>query len=276
MGMSPRLLRPRASGFHPEAAAWKTAVVANGGSVSGTTLSAVDKFCKTIDAAGIRDRFYRLNLFAGTGLSACLVPLYRGPSFAGTQYGNTTDTNNNFVSGDYAETGASGGLAGNGSSKYLNTGLKASEIGVSGHAAIYHRATIANAGAAMVRVSDGVAHIFGLDYSTGVTNMRGFWGSASTAAFGATGGGFHAVTRRSATDLECYRNGSSVGTNTTSVTPTAPAQPFYIFASNQNGSAGIYSAASLQGYSLGLSMTASQVTSYDTAMQTFQTALSRA
>ena len=37
MPMSPRLLRPLASGVHPEANAWRTAVVANGGSVSAST-----------------------------------------------------------------------------------------------------------------------------------------------------------------------------------------------------------------------------------------------
>jgi hypothetical protein len=246
--------------------------------VSGSTLSAVSKFCSAIASAGIRDRFFRLNLFCGTGLNAALVPLYRGPSLGGTQYGNTTDTNNAFVGvgTDYAETGASGGLTGNGTSKYLNTGLNTNSIGTEGHAAIYHKASLANVGAAMLRISDGVAHVFGLDYSTGVSNMRGFWGSGATVAFGSTSGGLHTITRRSATDLEYYRNGGSVGTQTSSVTPTAPAQPFYVFASNQNGTPGIYSAANLQAYSLGLSMTASQVSAYNTAMNAFQTALSRA
>ena len=128
MGMSPKLLRPRAGGVHPEAAAWRSAVVANGGTVSGTTLKAVSDFCRSIDSAGIRDRFYRLNLFCGTGLEACLVPLYRGQSLTGTQIGNTTDTNSNFVSGDYAETGASGGLKGNGTNKRLDTGLAGSSL----------------------------------------------------------------------------------------------------------------------------------------------------
>ena len=67
--------------LHPEAVAWRDAVVDNGGSVSGATLAAVSDFCNAIDAAGIRDRFYRLNLFAGTGLNAALVPLYRGPTY---------------------------------------------------------------------------------------------------------------------------------------------------------------------------------------------------
>lgn len=106
MSMSPRLMRPRQT-LHPEAASWASRVVANGGTVSGTTLSAVDKFCKAIASAGIRDRFYRLNLFCGTGLNAALVPLYRGPSLGGTQYGNATDTNlgsPSFLPTDYSES----------------------------------------------------------------------------------------------------------------------------------------------------------------------------
>lgn len=127
--MNPRLLRPRASGVHPEAAAWRSAVVANGGSVSASTLKAVADFCKSIDAAGIRDRFYRLNLFCGTSnatLDAVRTPLFRGPSLSGTQYGNAMDTNANFVEGDYSEAS---GLKGNGSTKYLDTGLAMTFLG---------------------------------------------------------------------------------------------------------------------------------------------------
>ena len=83
MSMSPRLLRPRQT-LHPEAASWASRVVANGGTVSGT-ISAVDKFCKAIASAGIRDRFSRMGIFAGSNLNAALVPLYRGPSLGGTQ-----------------------------------------------------------------------------------------------------------------------------------------------------------------------------------------------
>jgi hypothetical protein len=74
--------------LHPEAVAWRDAVVDNGGSVSGATLAAVSDFCNAIDAAGIRDRFYRLNLFAGTGLNAALVPLYRGPTYLADPLGS--------------------------------------------------------------------------------------------------------------------------------------------------------------------------------------------
>jgi hypothetical protein len=86
--------------FHPEAQVWRARVLANGGTFKASTLAAVSRFCFAIDAAGIRDRFYRLNLFCGDNLQACLVPLYRGPTSGGTQYGTPTDINVNFVNAD--------------------------------------------------------------------------------------------------------------------------------------------------------------------------------
>jgi hypothetical protein len=132
-------LAPQVS--NADAQDWVNRVYANGGTVSTSTATAVNSFCNDIDAAGIRDRFYRLNLFAGTGLNAALVPVYRGDSLGGTQYGNTTDTNVGlFVSGDYAETV---GLTGNGTSKYLNTGFNVDQLpgAANCHIASYIRGT---------------------------------------------------------------------------------------------------------------------------------------
>lgn len=110
--------------IHREAIDWHNRVITNGGRVSKSTLKAVSDFCNRIDAGGIRGKFSRLNLICGDDLIAARVPLYRGLSFTGTQYGNTIDTNVNFVSGDYTERGNSGGLnAGSGGTKYLDTGV---------------------------------------------------------------------------------------------------------------------------------------------------------
>jgi len=91
MTMNSRLMRPRASGvaYHPEAKAWRTAALANGGTVSASTMQAVSDFCAAIDAAGIRSSFLRLNLVCGGNLAAARTPLYRGASATGTQYGAT-------------------------------------------------------------------------------------------------------------------------------------------------------------------------------------------
>jgi len=278
--MNNRLLRPT-SGVHPDAAAWRSAVVANGGSVSGSTLIAVSTFCAAIDAASIRDRFYRLNLFAGTGLNAALVPLYRGPTYGGTQYGNATDTNNGpFVSSDYAETGASGGLTSNGISKYLNTGLKADALGQT------------DRHLSMVGVTTGVStskYFLGMDnfgcgsnafwgIMTGSSTASEFMVRAQSAAANSTSftasGTPHIVLSGNGS-AAVYANGVAAVTGPAGAF-TAPNLDIYTHALNRCGTSVDYTAARLTAYSVGASMTAQQVADFYTAMNAFQTALSRA
>jgi hypothetical protein len=96
MVMSPRLMKPVASGptYHPEALAWRTAALANGGTgITASTMQAVSDFCTAIDAAGIRSNFLRLSLMCGGNLAAARTPLYRASSPSGTQYGAAIDAN---------------------------------------------------------------------------------------------------------------------------------------------------------------------------------------
>lgn len=102
-----------------EASNWLSRVSSNAGSVSDLTRLAIHWFCNQIDDNNLRDRFYRLNLFCGNNLNSALVPLYRGQSLNGTQFGNTIDTNNNFTNVNY---NPSQGLRNSGSS-WLDTGL---------------------------------------------------------------------------------------------------------------------------------------------------------
>jgi hypothetical protein len=281
MPMNPRLLRPIASGVHPEANAWRTAVVANGGSVSASTMRAVSKFCADIDAAGIRDRFYRLNLFAGTGLNACLVPLYRGQSLTGTQFGNATDTNvGPFVSADYTETGATGGLgdAAN-TGKYLNTGLPMNYAAADDrHLSVYQNT--AGTGNNKMAISAYTNAAPATIYELGRTSANGFdYYSGGNFAFvrqnpTLTG---HYVGVGSTTK-SLYRNGASVGTNSagTNVVNTG-SFAFFVFARNFNGNpqANLYTDARQCSYSAGLSMNAAEVLAFHNAVQGFQVALGR-
>jgi hypothetical protein len=281
MPMNPRLLRPLASGVHPEAAAWRTAVVGQGGSVSASTMRAVSKFCADIDKAQIRDRFYRLNLFAGTGLNACIVPLYRGQSRTGTQYGGTVDQSlgsPSFGEGDYS---LASGLQGNGSSKYLNTGFAANTVAASSlhmgiglletqtGSAAYRQAIGAYAApnawhAIYVRKNDTVpcAH-FGA-YAT--SNAGDVIQSSSLA-----------VGNIVAAYPEVFRNGTATGTSATAATTVPDARTFFVFAANSllAGSPVEHTNARLGWYSLGSTMTQSQVASFDAALVAFYAAIGR-
>lgn len=277
MAMSPRLLRPRQT-LHPDAAAWAAAVSANGGSYSASTIKAVNAFCKSIASAGIRDRFYRLNLFCGTGLNACLVPLYRGPSAGGTKYGNTVDTNvGPFVSGDYNETGASGGLVGNASTKYLKTGFIHNTLPQNdSHIASYEisRATATFRTSLGCRATPTTGSLIVGTWASTAQYALVAYESNTSLALSNSGGGFYVGTVTGASASALYRNGTDK-TTTAATTRTPGTQEMFVFALNDGGALNVPTNARLGGYSLGLQMTDAQVAAYNTAMQAFQTALTR-
>jgi hypothetical protein len=118
---------------HPDVQIWINTVSFNGGSASSGTISALNTFCNSIDSAGLRNKFIRLNLFCGSNLNACLVPLYTGPSSSyGLQiHGYGSDMNILKVAGsDDFSYSESLGLLGNTQSltssisrRYLDTGV---------------------------------------------------------------------------------------------------------------------------------------------------------
>jgi len=290
MPMNVRLLRPRQT-IHPEAADWRSRVIANGGSVSGTTLNAVDRFVKAIHAAGIRDRFYRLNLFAGSNLSAALVPLFRNTSLSGSPLGNATDTNNGpFVSGDYSESvGLSRLTAEN---KRLDTGLATSALpaGVisSGHVSVWHGPLVATGDSDPILIGAfngsidrvSIAQSF-RSASAAPENARFGKATSVTATDGTTGfskpSTFLLAQRTSATNLELWRNNSLAATNTTSTTGIAGiTHPIIVFGYNNSGTpAGELNELNLRHYSIGDDMTSAQVAAFYAALQTFNTSLGR-
>lgn len=267
------LARPR---VHHDALDWARRVATNGGSVSQRTLRAVSTFCDAIDRAGIRSAMYRANAFCGTGLAAALTPLYRGPSVGGTQYGSTTDTNAGglFVEADYVETGASGGLTGNGSTKYLDTGFPMNTLPstTSGHASVYCRNRSAST-AFRGMVGVGLAAGAGFGVSTDNT-VYGQWGAFANASN--TTNGLLVGSRTSATSLVTYVAGSSIATNTTSTTPTASTLNAAVFVSRNSAVSHSFHDNRAYGfYSIGTGLTAAQVTALTNAVNALQATLTR-
>jgi hypothetical protein len=264
-------VQPTAS--NADAQAWINNVYANGGLVSTATANAVNTFCTSIESAGIRDRFYRLNLFAGSNLSAALVPLFRGPSLGGTQTGNTTDTNvGPFVSGDYSETV---GLTSNSDTKHLRTGLNlnAMDAFTTGH---FMAAIGAYPGAAQYPIGA----VDGSDrYLLQLRSDRAFWGSTTATSPASnnliSANGMATITRESATALTLYNGSTSVGTATGSVTPAGGNAEVYVYRTDEIvGSFPAY-VGNMRAYSIGRAMTSAQVASFYTAMQSLQTSLGR-
>jgi len=291
MAMSPRLLRPVTSGFHPEAQVWRNAVIAEGGSVSPSTLKAVSDFCRAIDAAGLRGKFWRLNLFCGNSDSAIIaprVPLYRGPSRTGTQWGNATDVNSGLVQGDYAETGTGGGLNA-GASKHLDTGFLPASAGLvhtDTHIAIYSRAEITSNASAVGGLGSTGATLQLLPFAATVSYRSGSGGAGNNMGIelqswsGATRSGHLVAVRSGASAAALYRNGSDLGlatdfTNNGDWSSLVPAA-LHVFGRNNNGTATQMGyTVKMQAYSVGASFSAAEAGLYYTAMQAFQTALGR-
>jgi hypothetical protein len=427
MPMNNRLMRPLASGFHPEAAAWRSAVIANGGSASTSTVRAVSNFCAAIDAAGIRDRFYRLGIFAGSNLNAALVPLYLTPNStvrnlfqfgtdmtnaawlgggvgvvtrtatseagplgygyatklstptapfdvrqmhqrppatgqqatvsvwmktnAGTKqiqwiignvysdtvtvtstwqrfsktftlpssgdartglstvselndaghilvwgmqceygatatdytqprYGNATDTSNAFVGvgTDYAETGASGGLTGNGTTKYLNTGLTSLSLPdpAVGHLSAWGRSQSFGRSGWVSSFGASYANGAYIEFNSSAGSLLTGWGREQNISSSLGTGKHFLINRSTSTSQIAYANGSSIGETAAATTMPGNSAAFAIFARNVNGSIEAFTDARLNCYSIGAALSSADVLAYYSALNTFYTALGRA
>lgn len=278
MPMSPSLLRPRASGAtHPEALNWATRVTTNGGTVSSTTLAAVSKFCADIDAAGIRDRFYRLNLFCGDNLSAALVPLYRAASLTATQLGAAADNGINFVSADYQETGSSSGLTKSttASNKVIATGLLINTLPQveTMHLAVSIRQFIAQGFAAGTNGSGFVSSMFLVSSGFVSGGAGNEWG-----AFSVSPPSNLVFSRTSSTSGVAYTNGTAYATNSATVTSNqSDTRGYAVFGIGNSANGGVNASGAMRAnsYSFGAGMSAAQVAAYNNALSAFNSALNR-
>lgn len=255
-------------GGDPDAMAWAAAVIANGGTYSASTLAAVNTFVLSAKASGYWSKLNRINLFCGDQLAACLVPLKAGG-------GSATETNVNFVSGDYSEAT---GLTGNGSTKYLRTGLVPSvSLTLNDtHLAVYNRAAGAAGGGIHIGTRNGATLLElsapftdGVAYSSHYNNTTGAVSGAVAANYGLIVG-----SRESAASHAVYKNGSSVASNATSGGALL-ATEIYVFASDNIGAGAGFVSHSMGAYSVGAGLTAADVTAYATHMEAFQDALGR-
>jgi hypothetical protein len=254
-------------GYDADAQDFFDRVATNGGTISTATKGYVNTFVLAAKADSYWTKLTRINLFCGDDLAAAMTPLKVGG-------GDDPETNVNFVGGDYSEAT---GLTGNGSTKYLNTGLLADALSANDtHIALYNRASSANGGRHGAADS-GELFIVYAPYSDGTfySDMYDENTDRTSAATGGTPYGFLVSTRRSTTAHEIYRNGSSLATNTTAVTGTLPTLEIYLFAANMATVVNHYNDAVLGAYSIGAGLTDTDVSNYSTDLNAFQTSLGR-
>jgi hypothetical protein len=266
---------------HHEAIDWATRASANGGTISTTVIRGVSAFCADIDRQGLRDRFARLSIFSGGNLSGALVPLYRSFSYGGTLIGSATDTNVNFVSGDFAESGASAGLTGNGTTKHLNCGASIlSQLSVGNAHLSVSGASLAGGGGQnlMGAGGSGFNSLAALQRGS-LSTHKAFVNGTPTAEVNTTAGfsaGQLIASSVATNDLRMFQNGTQNGsTVTTTRSGSLTANSVFVFAYNDNGTAATRVAARLQSYSIGLGLNATQAAAFSAAVAALNTALGR-
>lgn len=252
-----------------DAVAWAGAVTANGGTYSAATLAAVSTFVKAAKTSGYWTKLNRINLFCGDQLAAALVPLKVGG-------GGSTDTNVNFVSGDYSE---STGLTGDGTTKYLKTGLiPSTSLALNDtHMAVYNRSSTGSGTAVGCLNSTSQKMSLTAPFSDSklyseqynATNAAGQLSLAITTPYG-----FLAGSRTASNAHAIYRNGSSIAASTGSG-GSLPTVEMYVFGRNDSGALAVGANMAFGAYSVGSGLTSSDITAYNTHMEAFQDALGR-
>jgi hypothetical protein len=182
----------------------------------------------------------------------------------------------NFVSGDYTERGANGGLLGDGATKYLNNNVGQSvALPANGHLSCYVK-NPDPAGVHYFIAANSATDWSSIATTTGADQRTLLGGSAIAANLAANAPGFIYADRSSATDLELQANNGAPNVVPNNVVPAYSAGVgTYMAARNNNSSPTQYSAARFCFFSIGASMTATERTAFYNAVQALQTNLGR-
>ena len=257
--------------FNPETLDYRDRVLANGGTLSAPTLDAIEKFVQDCKNALLWGKLLEVAPFAGSNLNAALVKLVYPAGVSGVI------TNVNFVSGDYTETGASGGLLGDGATKYLNTGFNAlTYLPENAHLSFYLREDVSAAGNRSAIGALAGSDQYWLGSLAPASSVNARLGQTFTATLNAAlGKGFYLSSRTSSNLITLYKNGAVAGSDANTVTHARPNLNLYAFGWNSSGSAGGYLPARGSFYSIGHSLSDTEAAALHAAVQALQRNLSR-
>jgi hypothetical protein len=186
-------------------------------------------------------------------------------------------TNVNFVSGDYTETGPNGGLLGDGSTKYLNSGFNAAtDLPDNAHLSFYLREDVAATGNRGLLGAWAASDHYWLGALTPAAAVNARLGQIATAASAAAlSKGFHLASRTAANQLKLYKNGAVAGSDAAAVTHAKPNTTVLVFALMANGSAASYLPARGSFYSIGQGLDEAEAMALHLAVRTLQRNLNR-
>lgn len=264
------ILRPRhIPSILPETQAFAALIKASASTIKMESLQAIDRFVRDCYNAGIWTKLIEVYPFCGDDLTAAMVKLknyFAAPALTAV----------NLVAGDYTERGPNGGIAGNGTTKYIDTNFLQSNMGLTAHYSAYIREAEAT----------GLKFWIGANTATDFSTLGVF--NAVLTPYSIHGGNtvsaqdpanatpaFYATDRSAANRLDIYKNGVSAANATTVTAAAFGAINMFALARNNNGAAASWSAKKLSFFSIGASLTAAEHVALYNAVQNLQTNLQR-
>jgi hypothetical protein len=271
------IITPSSSTYDSDAQAYFNNIVANSGSIGTSAKSAINTFVQGLKSDGLWSLCNEIGIFVGVDqLAGAVVKLKDGTG--GTQP-NLVATN--LVSGDYVATGSTAGIKGNGSNKYLNTGLNPYALSYSTtntHIAAYFTPTT-DGSFSILMGADTAANQNSATY-LGKNNGNEGGSIASVNQVILSGGkqGFCMVTTNNSTTQTYYVAGSSAGSGTQSI-QSFPNVNLFLLARSRGTSPTPanpvdFSSRYIRGYSIGTGMSSTQASNFSSRWQTLMTSFS--
>ena len=262
------IIASQIASFDADALAFFSRVTTAGGSLSTTEKSAVNQLVLDLKSYSIWTKMKAIYPMVGASAAACAQNLVSS-SFTGTFNGGWTY--------------ASSGVTPNGTSGYMNTAFNPNSSyvdNVNNHLSFYSRTQDSTISGYDMNVYDGTNE-FGLtQYYNGVSlklfNAYSYPSLCAAANISNTKG--FLIGARTANNLsKAYFNNSIIATQTNSLGgSTRPIYPIYIGATNnQNTSRYQYSTRECAFSSIGDGLSDTEASNFYTAVQAFQTTLSR-
>lgn len=254
-----------------EAHKWRTNIVNNSGTISGSSYMVGVTFMQQVKRWDVRRFLGRVNLYLGNQTNAMLCSI-----IFDWRSDIPVDTLEAFVAGDYTEAT---GLTGNTTTKYLNCAagglaMDSFTVGTNLHLAAYVRTG-----------SDEASDVSGVlqgssTYALAISNAGQtylFMGTVVANVADASGVGFYCSTRTSSTNGVTYKNGVSLVSSTTADTGGIPTLSYTAHALNFQGTSVIANTSrALSYYAVGFGLQPDKLVPYNLAVQIVQRSVGRA
>lgn len=257
----------------PDALNWQTNIVASGSTVSVNTLAAASAFCVSAKANGYWTKLTVICPIAGTDRVAATHYLkYPAATVKATENGTAMT---------YAETGASGGVVGNGTSSYWNTSFNTTSSALNSFGLWVWHNTVGPAGTSVATIGNGgagsAARTF-LAWVNGGTQeagtIAGTVGAEYTQGTTVASTGLLGVTVNGSRSCQFYKNGVATGTPTTQGSTYFNGN-IYFGCYNLNGTASLFTTRRLSFFIISTGLSVTDCANLYSDVLAFQTALTR-